>query len=133
MADVELLPPGDLRVARQPDRRRKLTQELRLRIHGEIFTVPRGSVTDYSSVPWFARGLVRWDRVDLAGVAHDMAYKSGTHGLGGRPLSRREADRIWRIVAQAGQHHANFAQAWICWAGLRLGGWIVWRRYRRKD
>ncbi len=133
MSKVKLLPPGGIQASREPDGRRKLLRELRLRLNGELFVVPVGFVTDYSSVPWFARGLVRWDRVDLAGIAHDLAYKTGTLGLGGRPLGRREADRIWRHVARTGQHHANLAQAWVCWAGLRVGGWIVWRRYRKAD
>ncbi len=39
--------------------------------------VPAGFQTDYSSIPWFARALYRFDTVDLAGVCHDLAYFDG--------------------------------------------------------
>jgi len=77
-------------------------------------------------IPWYGRILVRWSKVDIAGVVHDWYYQTGA-------TSRARADEIWRLVAMAGTYHANAIQAWIGWFALRVGGWIAWRRYRRQD
>ena len=112
-----------LQTERLSDGRRRLLRDLEVYIAGYgWFTVPEGATTDYSSIPFWARWVVRWSRVDVAGVLHDHLY--------GMRYDRRTADRIWRIVARAGAHRANWAQAWICWLGLRLGGWLYYRRGR---
>lgn len=72
-----------------------------------------------------------WSRIDLAGVVHDALYAWGAWSPGGEPISRREADRVWRLVARSGEHRATWLSAWRGWAGLRVGGWPTWWRYRR--
>ena len=110
-----------LQTERLPDGKRKLLRELALLVEGKKYPIEEGYVTDYSSIPCFARFIVRWSRVDIAGIIHDWLYEKG-------PENRREADRIWKIVAQSGKHHANCLQAGICWFGLRLGAWCAWNR-----
>lgn len=117
---------GPLDVSILPDGKRRLNNALIYEIDGEIYTVPRGFATDYSSHPALTRFIVRFDRVDYAGTCHDWLYQTGE-------VSRAKADRIWRLIAQHGSHGANWAQAWASWIGLRLGGWLVWNRYRKND
>ena len=112
-----------LQTERLTDGKRKLLRELTVDAGGLTFVIPESYVTDYSSIPWWARWVVRWSRVDVAGVVHDHLYAN-------QELSRRAADRIWRLIARDGYTRANWVQAWVCWLGLRVGGWIVW--YRRK-
>lgn len=114
---------GPLQTERLANGRRRLLRDLEVEIGGEAITVPAGTETDYSSIPWFGRSLVRWSKVDVAGVVHDWLYQSGA-------APRDRADAVWRRVAQAGEHRANAFQAWAGWLGLRLGGWYAWARYR---
>jgi len=115
-----------LQTERREDGRRFLLRDLNVEIEGDPLTIPAGTITDFSSIPWYGRILVRWSKVDLAGVVHDWYYQTGA-------TSRAKADAIWRLMAVAGTHHANVIQAWIGWLALRVGGWVVWRRYRRQD
>ena len=115
---------GPLRTERLPDGRRRLLRDFEIEVDGKRFLIPAGTITDYSSVPWLFRWLVLWSKVDIAGVVHDWLYQTGDY-------PRREADAIWRKIANAGEHRANWAQAWTGWTGLRLGGWWRWRKYRK--
>ena len=112
-----------LQTERQRDGRRLLLRELVVEVGGLMITVPAGTLTDFSSIPWFGRALVRWSKVDIAGVVHDWLYQTAF-------VSRARADRIWRLVAIAGDHHANAFQAWVGWLALRLAGWIAWNHHR---
>lgn len=114
-----------LSTTRQWDGRRKLNRDFSLEVEGVVYTVDEGFLTDFSSYPFFSRILVRFDRVDVAGVIHDWIY---FHGL----TTRAKADQIWREVAMTGHHHANPFQAWLSWIGLRLGGWVAWNRHKRR-
>lgn len=88
--------------------------------------VPAGTRTDFSSIPQLFAWFVRWSKVDVAGVVHDWLYQSGE-------LPRKDADRVWRVVAQSGIHAANPLQAFLGYIGLRLGGWYAWRNHRKND
>ena len=85
---------------------RKLLRTLTIKVDEQYISVPENTQTDYSSIPWFGRMLVRWSKVDIAGVVHDWLYARGK--LVNEPILRSKADEIWRIVALAGDHHANF-------------------------
>ncbi len=75
-----------------------------------LITVPRGFVTDFSSVPWWAP--YRFDEVDLAGTCHDLAYRVGV------PLG--PADRIWWLLARSPGKPPGPAPRG---AGARLRAW----------
>lgn len=113
-----------LSTTRRPDGHRELNRDYKIEIDDVFYTISKGFVTDFSSYPWYARLIVRFDKVDIAGVVHDWLYCKGE-------LTRADADRIWRIVARAGKNHANFLQVWLSWIGLRIGGWVTWRMYRQ--
>ena len=115
-----------MRTDRLPTGRRRLVRNLGLDVEDRRFTVRRSSQTDFSTIPFFGRWVVRWSKVDIAGVIHDVLYHDGS-------LSRAQADRVWRLVASSGEHSANAVQAWVCWVALRLGGWLAWNSYRRRE
>jgi hypothetical protein len=117
---------GPLQTERMPDGRRRLLRDLVVEVDSERITVPQGAITDFSSIPWFGRMLVRWSKVDIAGVVHDWLYQRGT-------TSRERADEIWRLLAVSGQHRASAVQARIAWLALRVGGGPAWRRHRSRD
>jgi len=106
---------GPLQTERQGDGRRRLLRDLVVEVDGLQITIPAGTLTDFSSIPWYGRILVRWSKVDIAGVVHDWLYQTAF-------TSRARADKIWRLVAVAGDHHANAFQAWVGWLALRVGG-----------
>ena len=113
-----------LSTTRLSDGHRQLNRVYQLEIDDIRYKIKEGFVTDFSSYPWYARLIVRFSKVDIAGVIHDWLYCKGE-------ISRAEADEIWRQVARAGESHANALQAWLSWVGLRIGGWISWNKYRR--
>lgn len=90
-----------------------------------LITVPEGFITDYSSIPTFLSGFYHWTKVDIAGVFHDFLYTPSLYA--DEPellkLSRREKDKVWRLVAQSGDHRLNFIQAWISYFILRIAGY----------
>ena len=79
--------------------------------------VQQGFETDFSSIPPAVHWIVRWSRVDVAGVVHDWLYRDTN-------LPRRWSDRVWRNVAMQGEHRASWMQATVCYLVLRaFGGW----------
>ncbi len=119
------MPTELLHTVRLPDGKRQLMSPIHRDTRlGEI-VIGQGFETDFSSIPFWAAWIVRWSRVDVAGVYHDCLYAQG------KICTRREADAVWRDIAQSGECCANATQAWVCWAGLRLGGWVAWRRWKR--
>lgn len=130
--NVELA-SGPLRVERMNDGRRRLLRRLDLLIGDELLSIPRDFITDYSSWPRLLPGP-RFSRIDVAGIAHDFLFQLGTWGYEGRPVTFIEANRVWYHVARAGSNpaaRAGFLSAWIGRAGLFVGSWPVWLRYRR--
>ncbi|GMR20396.1 MAG: hypothetical protein BMS9Abin36_0991 [Gammaproteobacteria bacterium] len=113
-----------LQTERLRDGRRLLLRDLVVEVEETPITVPLNTKTDYSTIPWFGRILVRWSKVDIAGVVHDWLYQTHTG-------TRAHADRVWRIVALSGEHHANHFQAWLGWFFLRVFGCWAWERYRK--
>ena len=91
--------------------------------------VPKDFVTDYSSIPWFGRWMVRWSKVDVAGVVHDFLYSLESEVHYGH-VTRSRADEIWFLIARSGESRANWLQAGICWMVLRVVSWIFWRAER---
>lgn len=115
-----------LRTDRIRSGRRRLVRDFTVQVEGQVFTVLKSTTSDFSSIPWFARWVVRWSRVDLAGVVHDALYHDGA------PLTRKQADRVWRVVAMSGHSRANWAQGWTCWFFLRIAGSVAWNGHKRR-
>ena len=114
------LKSGPLQTERLANGDRKLLRDLVVEVESRVITVNEGFASNFSSIPWFARFVVRWSRVDVAGVVHDKLYASTGY-------TRAEADRVWRRIAMSGEHRANAVQAWTCWVGLRIAGWLYWK------
>ena len=89
--------------------------------------VPAGFRTDFASIP---RGL--WNilppvgKYDAGAVCHDLLYREGA--FNGRAIDRADADNVLREAMEV--CGVGRAQRWLIYAGLRVGGWVVWRRYR---
>ena len=93
-----------------------------------VVTVPACFVTDFSSIPSVARPFFRFDKVDLAGCCHDLAYRVG--------VPRGKADQIWRIVATSGTRRVSKVRGFLGWVGLRIGAGFAYKPtndpFRRK-
>ncbi len=121
-----------LRTERLPCGKRKLLCDLKVELNqiqvnrtfSGLITVNSGFVTDFSSIPTLCHWIVRWSKVDIAGVVHDWLYAKGC-------LTRTQSDEIWRIIAVSGQHCASDVQAYICWIGLRILGGFAWRKHKK--
>lgn len=92
--------------------------------------VPAGFETDFASVPPLPLSYTLLKNASVvAAAAHDYLYQTGQ--VAGRPITRRQADRIMaEIMVDEG---VRGWKRFLISAGLRLGGWWVWRRYRRED
>ena len=92
-----------------------------------VLVVPPGFLTDFASIP---RGL--WNilppigKYDAGAVCHDKLYRDGAFDR--RPIDRGTADRVLREAMDV--CGVGRLQRWLIYAGLRLGGWVVWHRYR---
>lgn len=80
---------------------------------GDRVTVPAGYETDFTSVPWWARGVASsFDRGAKAAVVHDFLWSSP------RTRSRAEIDGIYReALAVLG---VGVVRRWGMWAAVRL-------------
>ncbi|MGK0300757.1 MAG: hypothetical protein ACI89X_001631 [Planctomycetota bacterium] len=83
--DAKVLSPP-LRTDRIRSGRRRLVRDFVVEIEDCKFTILELTTSDFSSIPNFARWLVRWSKVDLAGVVHDALYHDGG------PLTRGQAE-----------------------------------------
>ena len=120
-------PPGPLRTERLSNGSRKLIRNLVVKLEdGTRITVPSGFETDFSSIPVLARSFIDWSKVDIAGVVHDFLYWCPQEDIG-----RKRADDIWREIAGAGKHHANWLQQWLGRIGLQIGGWYAFSNARK--
>lgn len=85
--------------------------------------VPAGYITDLASVPklpllWLMAGGSGAE----AAVIHDYLYS--THAVAGRPVTRSEADAVFR-EAIAASEDVN-APGSLMWLAVRVGGWRAW-------
>jgi hypothetical protein len=93
--------------------------------------VPRGFITDLASIPRLLRAVFNVNgQTREAAVLHDYLYCSQ-----GRlvilqkyfgSLTRAQCDRIFRDAMR--DQGVNWLQRWTMWAGVRLGGWLYWRK-----
>jgi len=107
------------------------------------YWVERGFMTDFASIPFFARFIVRWNKVDDAAVIHDKPFRDGyVYDRFGKKhyASLWEINRVFRKIAQhtsnpqggwfkrtwRSKDRANPAQAWAVWVGVTAGSWISW-------
>lgn len=91
------------------------------------FTVPVGFLTDGASIPrfaWISTGTPFDPRHIRAAIFHDYLYQVDG-------VTRLEADALFRaILVKDGVSHYQAVKMY--WA-LRVGGWVAWRRYRKRQ
>jgi hypothetical protein len=87
---------------------------------GKVYTVPKGFKSDYGSIP---RVLWWWlppHQYRPEYLLHDMLYACEL-------VQREEADNILKMaLKEAG---ANWFRRNIIYAGVRAGGWVVWKNH----
>lgn len=87
---------------------------------GKVLTVPRGFVTDLASVPDVMRSFISGTReTRKPAVLHDYLY-------GRRIGTRAWADAVFLEAMKSTR--TGFAKRWACWLGVRVGGWVIWKR-----
>lgn len=134
-----------LQVERSTKGQRVTLRDLSYCWRGEVFKVPAGFTTDYSSYPlaflyflvpvliWFFDAsplwgwtlllIPHWSRVDLAGIFHDWAWRSGA-------MSFMKANLLWLHIATSGAHRANLAQGVAGFLGLSTFGLVVYEKIK---
>jgi len=97
-----------------------------------VLLFPVGLVTDLASIPRILRRHSAFDPGGpsrRAAVGHDDMYSSGK--AAGRPITREQADRFLYVALLS--EGVSRPVAWMFWAGVRSGGWLPWRDYRRAE
>jgi hypothetical protein len=89
---------------------------------------PTGFVTDFASIPEFLWSVIPpHGPYDHGAVLHDLAYRAGA--INGRPITKGQADALFGEAMTV--RHTPARLRWTILAGLAMGGWATWRRYRR--
>jgi hypothetical protein len=92
---------------------------------GRSWCFPAGRTTDGASIPRVLWTLIGHPLEGLflrPSIAHDDLYRSGA-------VSRGKADAMFR--RQLLSEGVEPWRAAAMYAGVRIGGWLAWRRYRR--
>lgn len=90
---------------------------------GMFIKVPQGFVTDFASVPrLFWTILPPWGRYGKAAVLHDYMYQNVL-------FNRLLCDSIFYEAMTVLQ--VPRWQRWIIYLGVRIGGWIPYRKYSK--
>ena len=91
---------------------------------GEEIAVPADYVTDFASVPRLPLTyLMAGDTAHEAAVIHDWLYTP--HAVNGKPVTRAQADAVFREAIGVSDHKAPGA---LMWLAVRLGGGGSWSR-----
>ena len=91
--------------------------------------VPKGAISDGSSVPRIGKAIVNDDYHNGAWEAHDSGYKSkgrdiSINGYEIPSLTRKEWDLLFKVITL--KNGATKAGAKLAYTTLRLGGWKMW-------
>lgn len=91
-------------------------------LNGMDHSIRPGFITNLGSVPKRLRHIVDTnDETLLAFVIHDYIYSKTVSGI-----SRKDADRaMLEIAIMSGQ---DKIEAYIAWIGVRIGGWLAFKR-----
>lgn len=87
--------------------------------------VPAGFHTDYASIPQILWNILPpVGRYDRAAVVHDYLYRHNG-------VTRKQADLV--LQEAMGVLSVDGLKSKAIYLGVRAGGWVTWRRYRRAD
>ena len=90
---------------------------------GTIYTVPKGFRGDFSSFPSFVRFFTPVTILGKAPWLHDWLYEV-------QIVDRKHADRLYRDGAR--DEGMSDARSRILYLGLRIGGWVAWKKHTKK-
>ena len=104
-----------------------------------IVVLEAGRVVNGASIPWLAQCIIpksgKWNR--CAGF-HDVGYEDGglwilqpDGSLKFRKLRQKQVDELY-LDLMAGREVPRWNR-YTQYSALRLGGWVAWNKYRRKD
>jgi hypothetical protein len=87
--------------------------------------VYKGTITDFASVPKFLHFLIDKDDNDVAigALVHDVLYQTEW-------FSRGVADNIFLQLMK--YRKCPTWKRWLAFAGVRVGGWVVWLHHSKK-
>lgn len=89
---------------------------------GTTIRIPAGFVTDFASIPRFARMVIpKLGRYNKAAVVHDAIYQGVVPGF-----NRYGADQAF-LAGMVALGVAPWKRRLMYWA-VRLGGWAAWRK-----
>lgn len=98
----------------------ELLHPFRACVDARCITVPAGFVTDFESIPRWARSFVpKGGRGTPASIIHNYIYVSGSH-------PRKTADEWYYKLARASGE--EFWRAKLKYCFVRLLGWYRWRK-----
>lgn len=98
---------------------------------GWVLEVPAGFVTDFASIPRALWTIIPpRGRYNRPAIIHDFLYRfAPTDPQTGVACTQQRADAVLREACE--NCDDRFTQRWAIYLGLRAGGWLTWRRYRK--
>jgi hypothetical protein len=111
-----------------PDRAFALLSPFRIKIgECQVIEIPVGFITDFASIPVPWRNIISPTHAKLSrpAVLHDFSYAVGFRD------SRLICDSLlWQGMVTEGAHPIMRE---VVYAGVRIGGWVAWNRYREQS
>jgi Protein of unknown function (DUF1353) len=102
-------------------------------LDGWRICVPTGFETDFASIPrplWAV--IPPRGKYNRPAIVHDYLYHfAPLDPRTGRWCTQARADSIIREACE--NVDDRFTQRWAIYLGLRLGGFVAWRKYRKED
>lgn len=96
-----------------------------------VCVVREGFVTDFASIPKPLHNVLPpTGPYGPAAVLHDFMYRTGTWSEGGPACTLRQANRVLHLAMIDLDAVPRWQRVAVD-AGVGLGGWWTWRRYRR--
>jgi len=100
--------------------------------------VMKGDTTDFFSIPVVARWLIpKSGKGNQAAVVHDKGYKTGklTVRVGDKTKSVPATRSAIDSMLLEGMHvlKVNRFKREVVYHSVRMGGFVVWNNYRRKE
>lgn len=116
--------PTPLRVEFAGPRTWRLTEPMTATWEGGFLHVPAGYETDLATVPRPFRNIISSDgALARPAIFHDALYTDDAKG--GHTWSRSDADAFF--VELARREGAGWLVRNLAYAGIRAGGWLMWR------
>ena len=123
--------PLDVEVLEDGRHYRMLTEfDFASQVVEAIVRVPRGFVTDFASTPRVLWALIPpMGRYGKPAVIHDLLYQDPASLP--VPVTWMQANRV--LLEGMEVLHVGRITRWAIFAGVCLGGWMVWQTYRRQE